>query len=247
MRSQRWGLIAAMALVLAAVLLGFSLLQERERGGSASTTPTITSEAVLIPSPSPTVSPEPVQPVTYTVQAGDTLSAIAQEHDVSLEALIDENNLPDPDVLQVGQILLIPDDEDATEPIPVPTETNSVSSSGGDNTITLPTMTPSGPPVVEISNITGIGSLASETVTLVNRGGTVNLEAWTLSGSSDDRFVLPALTLFSEGEVRVHSAEGDDTPRELHWDRTDPAWREGELVTLCDPDGNVVDTYIIPE
>ena len=247
MRSQRWGLIAAMALVLAAVLLGFSLLQERERGGSPSTTPTITSEAVLIPSPSPTVSPEPVQPVTYTVQAGDTLSAIAQEHDVSLEALIDENNLPDPDVLQVGQILLIPDDEDATEPIPVPTETNSVSSSGGDNTITLPTMTPSGPPVVEISNITGIGSLASETVTLVNRGGTVNLEAWTLSGSSDDRFVLPALTLFSEGEVRVHSAEGDDTPRELHWDRTDPAWREGELVTLRDPDGNVVDTYIIPE
>lgn len=247
MRSRRWGLIAVMALVMAGILLGFTLLQERGPGDSASTTPTTISEMVLTPSPSPTATPAPAEPVTYTVQAGDTLSAIAQEHEVSLEALAEANALADPDVLKIGQVLVIPGDEYVTSPVLAATGTSLPSSPAEEGMLTLPTITPSGPSVVEISKVTGIGDPASEMITLVNRGGMVNLEGWTLSGPTDDRFILPALTLFPEGEVHIHSAEGDDTPRDLYWGRTESAWREGELVTLRDADGNVVDTYIIPE
>ena len=43
----------------------------------------------------------------YVVKAGDTLSAIAREFGVSVEALAWLNQIPDPDVLVVGQALLI--------------------------------------------------------------------------------------------------------------------------------------------
>lgn len=198
--------------------------------------------------------------MTYTVQAGDTLSAIAQKHDVSLEALTTANDLADPDVLQIGQILIIPGDDSEAAPGPTLNET-SVSSSSTDEEDSagtppipgtasmhpLPTITPSGPPLVEIKEIRGLGNLETETIVLSNQGGMVSLEAWTLSSAADDRFIFPALTLFPEGEVRVHSTEGDDTPRDLHWGRTESAWRQGELVALRDADGNVVDTYVVPD
>jgi LysM repeat protein len=44
----------------------------------------------------------------YTVQDGDTLTIIARKHGVSDGALIDINQLKDPNALAVGQVLLIP-------------------------------------------------------------------------------------------------------------------------------------------
>lgn len=45
---------------------------------------------------------------TYTVKFGDTLSAIAQAFGVSLEALMQANNLTEPSLIRVGQVLRIP-------------------------------------------------------------------------------------------------------------------------------------------
>lgn len=45
---------------------------------------------------------------TDTIEAGDTLAAIADEHGVSVDDLLAVNNLTDPDQIQVGQELLIP-------------------------------------------------------------------------------------------------------------------------------------------
>ncbi len=45
---------------------------------------------------------------TYTVQFGDTLSAIAQAFGVSLEALMQANGLTEPSLIRVGQVLRIP-------------------------------------------------------------------------------------------------------------------------------------------
>jgi putative chitinase len=55
--------------------------------------------------------------VTYTVREGDTLSGIAEEFGISLDALIEANKdrLKDPDRLQVGQELRIP-----VTPLPTP-------------------------------------------------------------------------------------------------------------------------------
>jgi murein DD-endopeptidase MepM/ murein hydrolase activator NlpD len=45
---------------------------------------------------------------TYTVAPGDTLSAIAEQFGVTVEALAQLNQIADPTLLQVGQVLLIP-------------------------------------------------------------------------------------------------------------------------------------------
>ncbi len=50
-------------------------------------------------------------PVTYTVQPGDTLSLIAQRFNVPLDVLIQVNHLDDPNLIQVGQVLTIPDQQ----------------------------------------------------------------------------------------------------------------------------------------
>jgi LysM repeat protein/tetratricopeptide (TPR) repeat protein len=63
-------------------------------------TPTST-RAVATPTPVTGV-------VTYTVQAGDTLGQIAKEFGVTVEAIVEANDIEDPSLIQVGQVLVIP-------------------------------------------------------------------------------------------------------------------------------------------
>ncbi len=46
---------------------------------------------------------------SHTVEAGQTLSAIAQAYKVSVRAIMEANGIKDPTKLQVGQTLFIPD------------------------------------------------------------------------------------------------------------------------------------------
>ncbi|MGW8250872.1 MAG: LysM peptidoglycan-binding domain-containing protein, partial [Anaerolineales bacterium] len=57
------------------------------------------------PHPIPTLRTEPVQ---YVVQAGDTLGLIAQRYGVSLDEVITANSITNPNLLEVGQGLVIP-------------------------------------------------------------------------------------------------------------------------------------------
>jgi len=52
--------------------------------------------------------PEKAEPFVYTVQAGDNLWDIARKYGVSVEIIIDVNNLRDKDLLSLGQKLEIP-------------------------------------------------------------------------------------------------------------------------------------------
>jgi LysM repeat protein len=45
---------------------------------------------------------------TYVVKSGDTLSAIAQRFDTTVQAIVRANDISDPDVIDVGQRLRIP-------------------------------------------------------------------------------------------------------------------------------------------
>ena len=47
-------------------------------------------------------------PVAYRVQAGDTLSQVAVEFDASVDAIVDASELSNPDVLVIGQELIVP-------------------------------------------------------------------------------------------------------------------------------------------
>jgi LysM repeat protein len=54
------------------------------------------------------VRPTPTVAALYTVQPGDTLSALAERFGTSVDELVASNGLTDPDALQPGQTLLIP-------------------------------------------------------------------------------------------------------------------------------------------
>jgi nucleoid-associated protein YgaU len=45
---------------------------------------------------------------TYVVQRGDELRHIAEEHGLSVSALLSVNEVPDPDSLRIGQVLKLP-------------------------------------------------------------------------------------------------------------------------------------------
>ncbi|GAB4429411.1 MAG: hypothetical protein Kow002_18070 [Anaerolineales bacterium] len=73
-------------------------------------------QVILIPNPGmelPTATPIPPDlpsgtTVNYTIQAGDTLAGIAAKFNSTVEAIIEENELEDPNAIFVGQLLSIP-------------------------------------------------------------------------------------------------------------------------------------------
>ena len=58
--------------------------------------------------PTETAPARAEDPASYAVRPGDTLSRIAETHGVALGALVSINRITDPDMLEVGQTLLIP-------------------------------------------------------------------------------------------------------------------------------------------
>ena len=80
----------------------------------------ITTGAFTVPAPTPTIGPTPEATsapqatpppravITYTVRAGDTLAKIAAEFGVTIEAIVEANDIEDPSLISVGQVLVIP-------------------------------------------------------------------------------------------------------------------------------------------
>jgi LasA protease len=64
----------------------------------------------FIPTPNPTRSAvvDPTEEQIHIVQRGDTLSAIAEWYGVTVESIVEVNDIPDINVLEVGQALIIP-------------------------------------------------------------------------------------------------------------------------------------------
>lgn len=60
-----------------------------------------TATPVSAPAPAPS-------PSIYQVQAGETLSQIAQEHGTTVDAIVQANGIQDPNLIRIGQELLIP-------------------------------------------------------------------------------------------------------------------------------------------
>ena len=106
------GVILSLAVV--AVILAPSLL-----GGGGGPRPTLPpvggspSPPAGQPMPSPGRTPTPVPSQRlYTVQSGDTLFSIARSFGLTVEQLLAANpQVTNPDLVQIGQVLIIPDDD----------------------------------------------------------------------------------------------------------------------------------------
>jgi LysM repeat protein len=207
------------------------------------------SAAVAIATPTPLV---------HVVEAGDTLYGIALEHGVSLDSLLAANAIENPDLLRIGQTIIVPPraatpvtisstdiPPTATEQAPIETASPAAPDAPQVGTV-VPSPTSSGPPLVEIAQVLGSSILGEEVVIIRNRGGAVSLERWTLVGDQGGAYTFPALTLYPDAEARLHSETGTSGPTHLYWGRVEPAWQAGELLTLRDARGEVVDTYIVP-
>jgi LysM repeat protein len=79
----------------------------RQHTPLSTNTPSINPDIVVFPTPSGlSVSPDELR--EYIVQPGDTLSGIAAEHGVSVATLLSVNEIPDPNLLEVGQVIQLP-------------------------------------------------------------------------------------------------------------------------------------------
>jgi peptidoglycan/xylan/chitin deacetylase (PgdA/CDA1 family) len=69
------------------------------------------------PTSTAAVVPLESAPVTYTVQSGDTLFAIALDFGTSVEELVNLNELEDDDSIDIGQVLRLPSNGPSTQPV----------------------------------------------------------------------------------------------------------------------------------
>lgn len=81
-----------------------SLVPSSSPGPTGAPSPTVaaTPAATLAPTPLPSGSQ------TYTVKANDTLSGIAARFGTTVAALAAANNIADPSLIRIGQVLIIP-------------------------------------------------------------------------------------------------------------------------------------------
>jgi LysM repeat protein len=242
--------VVVSAAVVTAVLLIWNRVQtsrtpqvttpQPSSGGQAGTVVGLTRTAeVLVQSTPRDATPEVL---IYTVHEGDTLSAIAAAYGLTVEDLMVANQLEDPNVLSLGQTLTIPVSAGESSPV------GEMVASPTPEPVLPPIQTPtsSGPPLVEIADVMAPGNLEAEVAVIRNRGGVSRVELWKLSDADGNTFTFPAVILYTDAEVRVHSGPGTSSPTDLYWSREVAAWDTGELITLRDAEGNVVDTYIVP-
>lgn len=85
-----------------------SFFASRTPTPSITPTPTETPTPTITPTVPPTETPTPAGPTTYIVEAGDTLSSIAEQFGVEVLLLMSVNGITTADQIFVGQTLLIP-------------------------------------------------------------------------------------------------------------------------------------------
>lgn len=146
-----------------------------------------------------------------------------------------------------------------TPPSPTPTVTDTQPPSATPSRTPVPdtptpTRTPTAtiPPTaenaqVEIMQVRDPGNITAEGVEIRNNGPVIDLSGWTLTDSSGNVYTFPnERRLFQGGLLTVYSRVGDDTAIALFWDRTEPVWSSGTIVTLIDSNNRAQSVFEIP-
>ena len=256
------GLNAVISAVISVLVALIFIQPSQEVPASTATTsaePVTTSQVVE-------TSADTTELVVHTVSAGDTISGLAFQYDVSEEDIIAANQLENPNFLQLGMQLIIPvggvPDVTATfTPAPTPTDTPlpfeppsadmtaTVAAELGATATYLPTPLPSsGDLTIEITEVLGVGQIDQESVVITNLGDTLaDMQGWTLSGADGDVYTFTNVRLWAGGGVTVHTRVGQDgsPPSNFYWGKLEPVWSPGDVVTLEDASGAVLATYTV--
>jgi LysM repeat protein len=175
-------------------------------------------------SPLPTLERITPTPKMYAIQSGDTLSTIANEYGVTVDALLAANQLGDPNRLEVGQVILIP----PSGPTETPAPRASITPQLGEPY-----------PWPRVAQIRAAGDLLEEAVEVDNPGPGFDLTGWRLHSMTGADFVFPAFSLQTGGAVWVHTEKGTDTSTDLYWGSSKSVWQTGEEILLLDNLGRV--------
>jgi LysM repeat protein len=254
---------AVLSLLISLAVVNVSQRAQEQRFAEATRVAQATAASRLVA----TATPLP-RPYIYVVRTGDNLTSIAQRFGVPLDELMRINRITDPDLLRVGQELIIPiwdipplapsPTQEAGTPPPLPTAVPWVPTPTPSPPFTktptptrtpvpgLATATPSGPARVVIRGTRGAGDLERETLILANEGGeAADLSGWFLRVRGELGYAFPhGFTLPPGGEVALHTGPGEDTETDLFWGLEAPLWGEpGLQVVLEDAEGHVVARY----
>ena len=196
-------------------------------------TPTITPVA-----PAPT---EPVGPQVHIVAAGEALGGIAVQYDVSIDEIVAENGLQDANSIFVGQQLVIPSDD-----VPIASDPAAVEEAAVEPLPTAEVV--AGNSTFEISSVSGVGDISAEQILIVNTGAeTAFLNGWTLSNDAGSTYTFSDIVLFGDGAgITVHSGIGENTPSDLFWGNSAPAWASGNVIVLRNAEGNLQAEFKVP-
>lgn len=184
---------------------------------------------------------------THTVVAGNTLGIISDIYDVSIEDIMTANGMTNPNVLAIGQVLIIPVNG-LPEPTAVFTPIPPTPASDEPPTpIPAVEEVADGTAVIEIQ-ATGSGDIETEAVQIQNLGGQqVALSGWQLVDADGHAYSFAQITLFGDGAaIQLHTNSGQDAPADLYWGLTEPIFTAGELLSLLNSAGEVVTTTIAP-
>ena len=196
-------------------------------------TPTPAAESPPAEAPTPTPTPEAIgEDEVYIVQAGDILSAIAARYGVSMQAIMDANNLTNPDFVFVGQRLVIP---------------RSGSSSASPTATNTPFSASTGATGLRIASFVGAGALASEGVQIANDSDlVVNLQGWRLEKENGPVYQFGGVSLFPGAGVTLYTGTGVDTSVALYWNQAAPLWERGAVARLVNPQGQEISRLTVP-
>ncbi len=184
--------------------------------------------------------------LTHTVASGDTLGIISGIYDVSMEDIMTANGMTNPNILSVGQVLIIPVNG-LPEPTAVPTPIPPTPESNEPPTpIPAVEETSDETAVVEIQAMSG--DIETEFIQIQNLGGQqVALSGWQLVDSDGHAYTFAQITLFGDGAaIKLHTGSGQDAPADLYWGLTEPIFTSGELLSLLNSADEVVATTIAP-
>lgn len=184
-------------------------------------------------------------PTIHVVQSGETLGSISQRYNVTVEDIMAANGLENANFISVGQEFIIPIDGLPT-PTAIPSETPL-------SNVPPPPIATEAPPtqgeaIVQISGVTGVGSLTDEAIQIINAGNRqIGLLNWKLSDQSGYVYKFGQVTLFGEGAgILIHTEAGVNNATDLYWNQENPLLESGETLTLVDADGNIVSTFTVP-